>query len=270
MPELPEVETTRRGISPHIQGKTLTGTIVRESRLRWPITDNLGQILQGQQLLDVGRRGKYLLLKFEQGTLIMHLGMSGSLRILPSQSEPVKHDHLDLVFDDLCLRYHDPRRFGAVLWTDADVQQHSLLRHLGPEPLSQGFDGNYLHQAANKRKIPVKNLIMDGHVVVGVGNIYASESLFMAGIRPDRACNRIALQRYQKLAANIRQVLTAAIAQGGTTLQDFQQADGNPGYFAQELKVYGRGGEPCSQCESIIREKTIGQRNSYYCVQCQR
>ncbi len=270
MPELPEVETTRRGIMPHIQGKRLTRVIVREARLRWPVTDHLQQILQHRQLLSVGRRGKYLLLAFDHGTLIIHLGMSGSLRVLPAHTEPAKHDHLDLLFDEQCLRYHDPRRFGAVLWTDADIEQHELLRHLGPEPLSPDFDGDCLHQAAGKRRIAVKNLIMDGRVVVGVGNIYANESLFMAGIRPDRACNRVSRKRYARLAECIKQVLTAAIAQGGTTLQDFQQADGKPGYFAQELQVYGRTGKACVICDRSIREKTIGQRSSYYCVHCQR
>ena len=270
MPELPEVETTRRGIMPHIQGKRLTGVIVREPRLRWPVTDHLQQILQNRQLQSVGRRGKYLLLAFEHGTLIIHLGMSGSLRVLPAITEPEKHDHLDLVFRKQCLRYHDPRRFGAVLWTATDIRQHELLRHLGPEPLSPDFDGDCLYQVASKRRIPVKNLIMDGRVVVGVGNIYANESLFMAGIRPDRACNRISRERYTRLAECIKQVLSAAIAQGGTTLQDFQQADGKPGYFAQELQVYGRAGKACMICDRDIREKTIGQRSSYYCVHCQR
>ncbi len=270
MPELPEVETTRRGIQPHIQGRQVSKIIVREPRLRWPVTDNLQQLLQGQQLQTVGRRGKYLLLEFDRGTLIIHLGMSGSLRILPAHTAPAKHDHVDLIFGHHCLRYHDPRRFGAVLWTDIPVQQHPLLSHLGPEPLESGFSPDYLHQTAGRRRIAVKNLIMDGQVVVGVGNIYANESLFMAGIRPDRACNRISLQRYGGLVKSIRQVLTTAIAKGGTTLQDFQQADGKPGYFAQELQVYARTGEACMVCGGGIREKTLGQRSSYYCIHCQR
>lgn len=270
MPELPEVETTRRGIMPHIQGQQLTGVIVREPRLRWPVTDHLQQILQGRQLRSVERRGKYLLLAFEQGTLIIHLGMSGSLRILPALTEPTKHDHVDLVFDQQCLRYHDPRRFGAVLWTNSDVMQHELLRHLGPEPLDPEFNGAYLRQVATGRRTAVKNLIMDGRVVVGVGNIYANESLFMSGIRPDRACNRISRERYARLAECIKKVLTAAIDQGGTTLQDFHGADGRPGYFALKLQVYGRTGKACLTCGGNIREKTIGQRSSYYCVHCQQ
>ena len=270
MPELPEVETTRRGITPLIQDRLLTRVEVREPRLRWPVTDHLDKILRGQRLGSVGRRGKYLLLTFDHGTLIVHLGMSGSLRVLPAHTEPAKHDHLDLVFGQHCLRLHDPRRFGAVLWTDAEVMQHQLLRHLGPEPLGPDFDGDWLHRAASKRRTAVKNLIMDGRVVVGVGNIYANESLFMAGIRPDRACNRISRERYGRLAQCIRRVLTAAIAQGGTTLQDFQQADGKPGYFAQELQVYGRTDKACANCGRNIREKTIGQRASYYCAHCQR
>ncbi len=270
MPELPEVETTRRGIISHIQDRQLTRIVVRESKLRWPVPSSLQQVLPGQTLNSLARRGKYLLLAFDHGTLIIHLGMSGSLRILPADTGPVKHDHVDLIFGDRCLRYHDPRRFGALLWTDADVRQHPLLSHLGPEPLNPDFDGNHLHHAASRRRIPVKTLIMDGRVVVGVGNIYASESLFMAGIRPDRACNRISRKRYSRLADSIRQVLNAAIAQGGTTLQDFQQADGKPGYFAQALQVYGRSGESCVVCSNVIREKTIGQRSSYYCMHCQR
>ena len=270
MPELPEVETTRRGIMPHIQGKQLTGVRVRESRLRWPVTDHLQKILHGQQLESVARRGKYLLLAFEGGTLIIHLGMSGSLRIVPAHTEAAKHDHVDLIFGSQCLRYHDPRRFGAVLWTEAEPMQHELLRHLGPEPLGPDFDGDYLQQAASRRRIAVKNLIMDGRVVVGVGNIYANESLFLAGIRPDRACNRISRERYARLAECIKEVLASAIEQGGTTLRDFYRADGKPGYFALELQVYGRSGQACPACGGLIREKTIGQRASYYCIHCQK
>ncbi len=270
MPELPEVETTRRGIEPHILGRPVCGVVIRQHRLRWPIPEDLPQLLSGQVIYSVTRRAKYLLLGCERGTLILHLGMSGSLRVLPTDSQATAHDHIDLQFGEHCLRLRDPRRFGAVLWTEQDVSEHPLLRHLGPEPLSDAFNATYLHQQAKRRRGAVKNLIMDGRVVVGVGNIYASESLFRAGIHPTRPANRIALARYQRLVESIQQVLTAAIKQGGTTLRDFQQEDGKPGYFAQELLVYGKSGDPCPQCGESIQQKVIGQRNSFYCRHCQR
>lgn len=269
MPELPEVETTCRGIKPHITGSQLSQVRVRQARLRWPVTPGLQQILAGQTLHSVSRRGKYLLLGFDSGTLLIHLGMSGSLRVLPDNTPAGKHDHVDLVFSDQCLRFHDPRRFGAILWTAEPPEQHQLLQHLGPEPLDAAFNGAYLHKLASRRRVTVKNLLMDGRVVVGVGNIYANESLFMAGILPQRQCKRIALPRYQRLAACVKQVLAAAIEQGGTTLQDFQQADGKPGYFAQKLQVYGRTDMPCPLCGHTIRHKIIGQRSSFYCPGCQ-
>ncbi|MEJ1354975.1 MAG: bifunctional DNA-formamidopyrimidine glycosylase/DNA-(apurinic or apyrimidinic site) lyase [Candidatus Sedimenticola sp. (ex Thyasira tokunagai)] len=270
MPELPEVETTRRGIAPHITGKTVTGVTVRNRSLRQPITKGLGRQLKGKTVRAVKRRAKYLLLETDTGTLLLHLGMSGSLRILPPGTPAGVHDHFDLEFADCCLRLRDPRRFGLVLWTREPVAEHSLISRLGPEPLSDAFTGDTLQQLAAKRRIPVKNLIMDGKVVVGVGNIYASESLFLSGIHPRRPCNRIALTRYRKLADNIKQVLAAAIAQGGTTLRDFQQENGKPGYFAQKLKVYGREGKPCPNCGSPIKQVRIGQRSSFYCGRCQR
>jgi len=270
MPELPEVETTRRGIRPHILGQRLLGVVVRQPRLRWPVPVRLRQSISGQRLLEVGRRAKYLLLELERGTLLIHLGMSGSLRILPLDTPAGAHDHLDLLFPDCLLRLRDPRRFGAVLWTREPVAQHRLIRHLGPEPLDPCFDGATLQHRATGRRVAVKNLIMDGRVVVGVGNIYANEALFMSGINPARACNRISRQRYDRLAENIKQVLGAAIQRGGTTLRDFQQEDGRPGYFAQELLVYGKQGQACPRCDAPILQRRIGQRSSFYCRYCQR
>jgi len=269
MPELPEVETTRRGIAPHLEGHTIKGLVVRQPRLRWPITPVLKRSLPGQKIHAVERRAKYLLLRLDKGTLILHLGMSGSLRILPADTPPNPHDHVDLLFDGQCLRLRDPRRFGAVLWTSSDPAKHKLIHHLGPEPLSDDFDADHLYQKSRRRHGAVKNFIMDGKVVVGVGNIYASEALFRAGIHPARACNRISRERYQRLTEEIKAVLSEAIKQGGTTLRDFQQEDGRPGYFAQQLQVYGREGEPCPSCGKGIQKKIIGQRSSYYCSHCQ-
>jgi len=269
MPELPEVETTRRGIAPHTEGKKVCGVTVRQRQLRWPIPTRLGSTITGHKIKSVERRAKYLLLRFDHGTLIMHLGMSGSLRILPRNTEPEKHDHFDLELAKVCLRLRDPRRFGAVLWTKQDPHQHKLLKHLGPEPLSAEFNGEHLHQLAQKRRAPVKSFIMDGRVVVGAGNIYANEALFMSGIHPKRPCNQISLEQYQTLANHIKEVLKAAIKQGGTTLRDFQQGDGQPGYFAQQLQVYGKGGEPCPNCGHAIKQERIGQRSAFYCTNCQ-
>lgn len=270
MPELPEVETTRRGIAPHIEGARIKRVVVRESRLRWPVPPRLRELLQGEHIVRVARRAKYLLLATPSGTLIIHLGMSGSLRLVDSALPPGKHDHLDLIFDHAALRFHDPRRFGAILWTEDPVENHPLLRELGPEPLSGSFDGERLCQRARNRTGPVKSLIMDGRVVVGVGNIYASESLFLAGIHPLRSCGRISGRRYQHLAGAIKEVLAAAVAAGGTTLRDFVREDGKPGYFAQRLRVYGREGKPCPVCGTPIKKRRISQRSTFYCGQCQR
>jgi formamidopyrimidine-DNA glycosylase len=270
MPELPEVETTRRGIAPHISGQRIRRVTIRQPRLRWPIPADLPSILEGRKVISVKRRGKYLLLAFHHGTLIIHLGMSGSLRILQADTAAQKHDHFDLqLSNDLQLRLRDPRRFGAVLWTDQPVMDHPLLTNLGPEPLGDRFDGDYLHAQGKTRRTAIKQLIMDSKTVVGVGNIYASESLFRAAIHPIRPSNRISLQRYQILAEEIRNVLKEAIAQGGTTLRDFLKEDGNPGYFAQSLQVYGKSGEPCPRCGQAIRSKTIGQRSTFFCPGCQ-
>lgn len=271
MPELPEVETTRRGITPHLLGHTIREVIVRQRQLRWPVPRNLNAWLQGQRIEKIDRRGKYLLLATGTGTLIIHLGMSGSLRILPADTAPQKHDHLDIVLNnDQCLRLRDPRRFGAVLWTRDDPLQHKLLKNLGPEPLGLPFDGDYLWRRSRGRKLAIKAFIMDSKIVTGVGNIYANEALYLAGIHPRRAAGRIAQERYAQLASAIREVLEAAIRQGGTTLRDFTASDGKPGYFRQQLHVYERERQPCHQCGKALRHIVIGQRSSYYCGHCQR
>ncbi len=271
MPELPEVETTRRGIEPYALGQGIVGLVVREPRLRWPIPEDLPGKLRGLSVLAVRRRGKYILLDTAAGALILHLGMSGSLRVCEPGHPLKKHDHFDLVLaNGLCLRFHDPRRFGCLLWTEADPAAHPLLASLGPEPLEAGFSGAYLHRQAASRGVAVKAFVMDSHVVVGVGNIYANEALFMAGILPTRAAGRISLPRYERLAGSIRTVLAASIEQGGTTLRDFVNEAGNPGYFQQTLRVYGRAGEPCRACGTAIHLERLGQRATYWCPQCQR
>lgn len=271
MPELPEVETTRRGIEPHIKDKQVVDVIVRQPKLRWPVPRGLRQKLSGHSIQRVERRAKYLLLGFDHGTLILHLGMSGSLRIVPATDKPGKHDHVDIVIDnDTALRLTDPRRFGAVLWTTKDPIQHELLASLGPEPLSETFTGDYLFQRSRGRKSTIKQFIMDGKVVVGVGNIYASESLFLAGINPKREAGKVSRERYEKLVTAIKQVLAAAIKQGGTTLRDFVGGDGKPGYFSQQLNVYGREGESCHSCGKEVKQIVLGQRSTYYCPHCQK
>jgi len=270
MPELPEVETTRRGIEPHVLNQRVERVIVRNPRLRWPIPSDLPELLCGQQITAVRRRAKYLLLETPCGTLILHLGMSGSLRVLPASSPVGKHDHLDIVLDSgLVLRLTDPRRFGAALWTDAAPAQHALLAKLGPEPLSEEFSAATLIAASRGRKQAIKTFIMNAAVVVGVGNIYASEALFRAGISPATAAGRISARRYEKLSAAIKSVLAEAIEQGGTTLRDFTQTDGQPGYFRIRLAVYGRAGESCTVCETPIKQRVIGQRSTFWCCQCQ-
>jgi formamidopyrimidine-DNA glycosylase len=271
MPELPEVETTRRGIAPAIQGRLIRQMLVRQPRLRWPVPEFLPELLKGQRIRSVERRAKYLLLGTEKGTLIVHLGMSGSLRILPEGQPYGKHDHVDLVFADrTLLRFNDPRRFGAVLWTAEPVAAHPLLKDLGPEPLTAEFDGFQLYEMAQNRKMPVKSFIMDSRVVVGVGNIYANEALFRAGILPTRHAGKISLARYRRLAECIRLVLDDAIRQGGTTLRDFVNEAGKPGYFKQQLKVYGRAGQPCSVCGEPLSETRVSGRSTVFCTQCQR
>lgn len=269
MPELPEVETTRRGIAPHIEGRLISAAVIRQRQLRWPVPD-LDTLLVGQTVRRVDRRAKYLLLRCDRGCLIVHLGMSGSLRVLPAMTTPRLHDHVDLRFDDRVLRLHDPRRFGAILWTDGDPSTHPRLRALGPEPLSDDFDDAYLAAQARGRRVAIKSLLMDGKVVVGVGNIYATEALYHAGIHPARASGRISTARLARLVTEVKRVLGNAIERGGTTLRDFVNESGEPGYFAQELFAYGRAGQACRQCGTVLAQRSIGQRASVYCPRCQR
>lgn len=270
MPELPEVETTRRGIAPHCEGKIVASLVIRDPRLRWPVPEELPALLAGQVLQEADRRAKYLLLRFSHGTVIVHLGMSGSLRIVTDRQPPLKHDHLDLSFTDgTCIRFNDPRRFGCWLWAE-EPARHTLLAGLGPEPLEREFSGAYLYRKAKGRKTPVKSFLMDNRVVVGVGNIYANEALFRTGIHPGRSAGRISAARYQQLCDAIRETLTAAILMGGTTLRDFVNSDGKPGYFAHSLAAYGRGGQPCFNCQRPLREIRMNQRTTVYCVHCQR
>jgi len=270
MPELPEVETTLRGVEPHLTGHLIREVIVRNASLRWPVPVEVNRA-GGQRVVRCWRRAKYLLIDLGRGGLLIHLGMSGSLRVCDAGDEPRKHDHFDIVLDgDTCIRFNDPRRFGVFTWWDPPAESHKLLEKLGPEPLSDAFSGNFLWRKSRGRKGAVKNFIMDGKIVVGVGNIYASEALFMSGVHPARAAGRISAARYDALAAAIRDVLSRAIRRGGTTLRDFLNAEGNPGYFAQELLVYEREGLPCFQCRAPVRRKVIGQRSSYYCPSCQR
>jgi formamidopyrimidine-DNA glycosylase len=278
MPELPEVEVTRRGVAPHVEGRTVAAVVMRRSGLRWPFPPDLAGQLAGRTVLGTGRRGKYLLLHFEHGTLIIHLGMSGHLRVLPPATAPQKHDHFDLVVDDAgggpqVLRLSDPRRFGAVLWHDAGaghVDTHLLLRGLGVEPLEDGFSGALLHRLTRGRSASIKQVLMAGDIVVGVGNIYCSESLFRAGINPKTAAGRVSLPRYEKLAQAIRAVLAEAIVQGGSTLRDFISVNGQSGYFQQSYFVYDRAGLPCRVCGAPVRQIKQGQRSTFYCVNCQR
>jgi formamidopyrimidine-DNA glycosylase len=271
MPELPEVETTLRGIAPHLQGARVQEAVVRNAQLRWPIPAALPSLLRGRAVLDLQRRAKYLLIAFEHGTLILHLGMSGSLRILPHGTPPEKHDHFDLVLDNgKLMRLRDPRRFGAVLWHTGDINEHPLLARLGPEPLGDSFDADYLYRATRTRSVAIKLALMDNHLVVGVGNIYANEALFRAGIRPQLAAGKLSRARCAALVQNVQEVLRAAIEKGGSTLRDFIHSDGSSGYFQQHYFVYGRGNEACLRCGTPVRIIKQGQRSTFYCPQCQR
>jgi formamidopyrimidine-DNA glycosylase len=277
MPELPEVEVTRRGVAPHVEGRTVYSVVLRREGLRWPFPPELPQLLEGQLVVRTGRRGKYLLLHFEHGTLIIHLGMSGHLRVLDPGIEPEKHDHFDLEVDGpngrQVMRMKDPRRFGAVLWhDDADglLEHHVLLRDLGVEPLEPGFSGKLLYDQTRQRSTSVKQVLMAGDIVVGVGNIYASESLFRAGINPKTPAKRVSLARYEKLAQAVREILAEAIVQGGSTLRDFISVNGQSGYFQQSYFVYDRAGEPCRVCAAPVRQIKQGQRSTFYCVNCQK
>lgn len=270
MPELPEVETTRRGLAPHLEGRRIETVRLRRPDLRWPIAPEITTLLPGQRIQSIERRAKYLLLHTAAGSALIHLGMSGALRVLDPRVPAGAHDHYELLLDSgRALRYTDPRRFGCLLW-QVPGTLHALLAGLGPEPLGPDFDGDHLWRRARDRQAPVKVFLMDQAVVVGVGNIYAAEALFAAGIHPLRAAGRIARERYAALAAAVRAILSHAIRRGGTTLRDFISPDGLPGYFEQELNVYGRVGQPCRRCGAPIRLLRLGQRSSYYCPHCQR
>lgn len=275
MPELPEVETTLRGIEPYLHNSQLQKIDVRNAKLRWPVPSRELQKLSDQTIQSVTRRAKYLLIDFGDSVVMLHLGMSGSLRVLNPDVPVGKHDHIDLVVltqhgERKVIRFNDPRRFGSCLLLDKPVNEHKLLKSLGLEPLTDEFDGDFLYQKSRPRSVTAKQFIMDNKVVVGVGNIYASEALFAVGIRPTRPANQVSLARYQSLAVAIKQVLSDAIMAGGTSLNDFTQTDGKPGYFKQELQVYGREGESCNSCGQKIKSAVIGQRNTYFCNQCQR
>jgi len=271
MPELPEVETTRRGVEPWLLNQRIRAAVLRHRGMRWPVRADLSRLLAGHCVRSVGRRSKYLLLDCEAGWLILHLGMSGSLRVVSAREPPGKHDHFDLVLDNgKALRLTDPRRFGAVLWEPGEPARHKLLRDLGPEPFDPAFDAGWLYARTRGRIAPVKNVLMDSRIVCGVGNIYANESLFRAGIHPSRAAGRVSLARYARLAEEVRTTLSDAIEAGGSTLRDFVHADGSPGYFQQHYFVYAREGEACRRCGAPIKSARIGQRSAFYCPRCQR
>ena len=270
MPELPEVETACRGIAPHLIGQCVAKVVVRQRQLRWPVPAALIKTLPGLTIRTVARRAKYILIGTDAGTALLHLGMSGSLRVVARQTAPSKSDHVDIVLTNgQCLRLRDPRRFGSLLWTTGDPAQHKLLKNLGPEPLGPDFDGDYLYTASRHRKIAVRDFLMNSQVLAGIGNIYANECLFLAAIRPQRAAGKVTRAHYQRLALAIRKTLEKAIRAGGTTLRDFQNADGLPGYFQQTLQVYGRKGEAC-HCGTPVRGVKLGQRSAFFCPRCQK
>lgn len=271
MPELPEVETTRRGLEPLIAGRTITGVRVHNRSLRWPVQHGLSRILAGQTVGRVGRRSKYLLIGLERGTLIVHLGMTGHLRVVPATEPCRKHDHVEVLLDDgRALRFNDSRRFGAILWTTDDPLIHPLLCALGPEPFDETVTANYLVGRAQGRVVAVKPFLMDAHTVVGVGNIYASEALSRAGIDPRRPAGKVSRAAFTRLVKEVREVLTEAIAAGGTTIRDFANSDGEPGYFRISLRVYGRAGEACVACAAPVQQVRLGQRSTYFCAKCQK
>lgn len=269
MPELPEVETTCRGIREYLLGKEIIRVVVRQPKLRWPVPASLDKRMRGNVVSAITRRGKYILLSIGDGTLLIHLGMSGRLAVVPVGTRAGKHDHADIILDDRVLRFTDPRRFGCVLWVDGDPMQHKLLKKLGPEPLEKVFSAKYLYNVSRQRKVPVKTFIMDSHVVVGVGNIYANEALYLAGIRPQRRAGSLRKDETAALASAIKAVLRKAIQAGGTTLRDFASADGRPGYFQQQLFVYGKGGHPCPGCGQLLKETRTGARSTVFCLSCQ-
>jgi formamidopyrimidine-DNA glycosylase len=271
MPELPEVETTRRGLVPHVVGRRIRDVVVRNHSLRWPVPRDLSRRLRGEQVLAIRRRGKYLLFDCPKGHLLAHLGMSGRLSIVPSSRKAEIHDHVDVRLEgDVTMRLTDPRRFGAMLWLAAPAEEHALLRGLGLEPLESGFNGTALRTLAKGRRVAVKQFLMNGRIVTGVGNIYASEALFEARVHPARRAGSISAQRWEAIAAAVRGTLERALAAGGSTLRDFASAEGRPGYFQNDFAVYGREGEPCKRCGTRIRADRQGQRSTFYCPRCQR
>lgn len=270
MPELPEVETCRRGITPYLQKQVIKKIIIRNHKLRWPIPKKLPEYTEGKTIRSISRRGKYLLLELDSGTIIIHLGMSGSLRICPENTPADKHDHIDILCrNKKTLRLKDPRKFGSVLWTKDNPLEHKLLIKLGPEPLTEAFNANYLYTNSRKRTCSIKSFIMNSHMVVGVGNIYACEALFLSAINPKRKAGSLSKARYERLVDNIKHTLNAAIKQGGTTLKDFTREDGQPGYFAQKLNVYGKENIGCTLCQRPIKRFTQQQRSTFYCSHCQ-
>lgn len=275
MPELPEVETTRRGLAPHLEGRRIASVTLRRPDLRWPIPREISDLLPASTITSVRRRAKYLLMDTEIGTAIWHLGMSGSMRVLPVDTPLRAHDHVDMAIEgkgrggQRVLRFNDPRRFGCLLW-QAPGEIHELLRELGPEPLSDDFDGDYLFERSRGRSAPVKAFLMDQKVVVGVGNIYVAEALFAAGVSPTRAAGKVSRERYADIAREVRTILDHAIRRGGTTLRDFISPDGAPGYFEQELSVYGRGGAPCPRCGRALKQSMLAQRATTWCGHCQK
>lgn len=271
MPELPEVETTKRGVAPHIVGKTIESVLVRQRQLRWIIADDFEQNLRGQTIQNVERRAKYLLLHTQNGTLIVHLGMSGNLRIVPISAPVNLHDHVDIIFDEnTVLRFNDQRRFGALIWATGEISKHPLLRELGVEPLTDNFTPALLFQLSRRKRVPIKTFLMNGKVVVGVGNIYANESLFLSGISPTRHAGDLSAQDCENLVLQIKAVLARAVEQGGTTLRDFVNAEGKAGYFQQQLHVYGRANQPCTKCSQSLIEIRLANRTTVFCTNCQR
>jgi formamidopyrimidine-DNA glycosylase len=271
MPELPEVETTRKGIEPHAALRRITALKVHEPRLRWRVPRDLSAIVAGQKILRVGRRAKYLLIQLESGTLLLHLGMSGSLRVLPADTPRQLHDHVDIELDSgQTLRFNDPRRFGSLHYTSGDPNEHRLLAGLAPEPFDEAFGPDYLWRITRRRRVAIKQLLMNSRLVVGVGNIYASEALFRAKVRPRRQACSLSRAETTRLARAVRTVLAQAIRVGGTTLRDYVRADGSPGYFRQKLYVYERAGQACRSCGTLVRQLTQGQRSTYYCPVCQK
>jgi formamidopyrimidine-DNA glycosylase len=270
MPELPEVETIKRGLIPHLENTIIQDVVVRCSQLRWPMPVTLKSELTQQKISHLSRRGKYLFIHLTTGTLLIHLGMSGSLRLVKVDTPVTRHDHVDMILsNNLILRYHDPRRFGAILWTTGDPLHHPLIKSIGIEPLDVNFTGLYLQEKANKRHVPIKSFIMNSKIIAGIGNIYAAEALFLAGIHPLYPAGQLTSKQYTQLVESIKEILQLAIVAGGTTLKDFVNSQGQPGYFSQQLSVYGRANLPCLRCEATLQSLQLGQRSTVFCEQCQ-